>query len=161
MDSQNIRDLLDKVDATEALKEDTKSSSESEDSDESDQGKSEDLLLKHSGSGSNDSDSENSSNNEDWEDEKQEENQSTVDYKPFDSILAEDFEIERRSSMGMSDLDNHEVEDKSSVSVIEGRKDRTAVLSSIEGTKCLEQRVDVSIEGRSKERDNNTLEVVR
>ena len=119
------------------------------------------MLLKHSGSGSNDSDSENSSNNEDWEDEKQEENQSTVDYKPFDSILAEDFEIERRSSMGMSDLDNHEVEDKSSVSVIEGRKDRTAVLSSIEGTKCLEQRVDVSIEGRSKERDNNTLEVVR
>ena len=77
-------------------------------------------------SGSNDSDSENSSNNEDWKDEKQEENQSTVDYKPVDSILAEDFEIERRSSMGMSDLDNREVEDKSSVSLLEGRKVRTS-----------------------------------
>ena len=157
MDSQNIRDLLDKVDAEEALEKDKKSSSESEDSDTSDREKSEDLLLKHSGSNESDSDSESSSNDED----EQEENQSTVDDKLFDSIITENVEIERRSSMGMSDLDKREVQDKSSVSLVKGRKDRTAVFSSIEGTKCLEQRVDISIEGRSKERDNNTLEADR
>ena len=49
-----------------------------------------------------------------------------VDGKPFGSILSEVVKIERNSSMGMSDLDIGEVEDKSSVSLLEGRKVRTA-----------------------------------
>ena len=49
-----------------------------------------------------------------------------VDGKPFGSILSEVLKIERNSSMGMSDLDIGEVEDKSSVSLLEGRKVRTA-----------------------------------
>ena len=49
-----------------------------------------------------------------------------VDGKPFGSILSEVVKIERNSSMGMSDLDIGEVEDKSRVSLLEGRKVCTA-----------------------------------
>ena len=49
-----------------------------------------------------------------------------VDGKPFGSILSEVVKIERNSSMGMSDLDIGEVEDKSSASMVEGRKVCTA-----------------------------------
>ena len=48
-----------------------------------------------------------------------------VDRKPFGSILSEVVKIEKSSSMGMSDLDIGEVEDKSRVSLVEGRKVRT------------------------------------
>ena len=60
------------------------------------------------------------------DEEEQEDNQSTVDDKPFGSILGEVVEIERNNSMGMSDLDIGEVEDKSSASMVEGRKVCTA-----------------------------------
>ena len=60
------------------------------------------------------------------DEEEQEDNQSTVDNKPFGSILGEVVEIERNNSMGMSDLDIGEVEDKSSASMVEGRKVCTA-----------------------------------
>ena len=54
------------------------------------------------------------------DEEEQEDNQSTVDNKPFGSILGEVVEIERNNSMGMSDLDIGEVEDKSSASMVDG-----------------------------------------